>query len=666
MPGFSTILIANRGEIACRILRSAHDLGYRSVAVFSEADADARHVDLADMALCIGPPPATESYLSIANILGAAQRAGADAIHPGYGFLSENEAFATACAEAGITFIGPPPEAIRRMGNKAEAKRLMIAAGVPCVPGYSGEDQSDERLLAEAPKVGFPLLVKAAAGGGGRGMRLVGSMEEFVAALASARSEAKNAFGSDEVILERAVQGARHVEIQVFADSHGACVHLGERDCSVQRRHQKVIEEAPSPAVNADLRARMGAAAVQAAQAIGYVGAGTVEFLLGQDGAFYFLEMNTRLQVEHPVTELCTGLDLVELQLKVAAGEPLPLTQADVALRGHAIEVRLYAEDPYSGFLPQAGPVVAWSPALADGVHTRVDHGLGAAQEITPYYDPMVAKVIAHGDSREDARRRLSRALRETVLLGPPHNKRFLLDVLDHPTFIAGEATTRFVESELDPAVTTAKAPSPGEWALAALLWAAEGRELERSDDPWRSNEGDGFPIELSCGEQRALLAVRLLAPGRASVRGCPGSQGPVEVALLGADGPRRRVAIDGLRERVHAARDGDTLLLERDGALHRFAEVVPRGPADAGPTVGDGTVRSPTIGRLVALPVAVGDAVEPDTVVAIVEAMKIETSLTAGVRGIVATLHLEVGAQVKAKGLLVTIDPEAEPTPAA
>jgi len=657
MPGFSTILIANRGEIACRILRSAHALGYRSVAVFSDADADARHVDLADMAVCIGPAPASESYLSISSLIAAARRAGADAIHPGYGFLSENEAFASACAEAGITFIGPPAEAIQRMGNKAEAKRLMLAAGVPCVPGYSGEDQSDERLLAEAPGVGFPLLVKAAAGGGGRGMRLVESMDDFVGALAQARSEAKNAFGSDEVILERAVIDARHVEIQVFADSHGACLHLGERDCSVQRRHQKVIEEAPSPAVNADLRARMGAAAVQAAQTIGYVGAGTVEFLLGQDGEFYFLEMNTRLQVEHPVTELCTGLDLVELQLKVAAGEPLPLAQADVALRGHAIEVRLYAEDPYNGFLPQAGPVVAWRPALADGVHTRVDHGLNAAQEITPFYDPMVAKVIAHGDSREDARRRVGRALRETVLLGPPHNKRFLLDVLDHPTFIAGEATTRFVESDLEPTVTTAKTPSAGEWALAALLWAAEGRKAERYDDPWRSNEGDGFPLELTCGDVRAILAVRLIAPGRASVGGCPGSQDPVEVALLRADGPRRRVAIDGLRERVHAAHDGETLLLERDGALHRFAEVIPRGRADAGLTPGDGSVRSPTIGRLIALPVAVGDEVEPGTVVAIVEAMKIETSLTAGVRGIVASLHAEVGAQVKARRLLVTID---------
>jgi len=663
MPGFSTLLIANRGEIACRILRSAHALGYRTVAVYSEADADARHVRLADRAICIGPPSASESYLSSQRLLAAARQLGADAIHPGYGFLSENEAFATACAEAGITFIGPPPAAIQSMGNKAHAKRLMIAAGVPCVPGYSGEAQDDARLKAEAENVGYPLLIKAAAGGGGRGMRLVHRAEDFAAALASARSEAINAFASDEVILERAVLDARHVELQVFADTHGRCVHLGERDCSIQRRHQKVIEEAPSPAVSPELRARMGAAAVQAAEAIGYVGAGTVEFLLAGDGDFYFLEMNTRLQVEHPVTELCTGLDLVDLQLRIAAGEPLPIEQKDVQLRGHAIEVRLYAEDPYAGFMPQAGTVVAWHPAPTDGLRTRIDHGLVDGQEITPYYDPMIAKVISHGESRDDARRQLARTLRETVLLGPTHNKRFLLDVLDHPVFVAGEATTRFVESALDPALLTARAAPPGVWALAALLWSYEGRASEDHSDPWRSNAGGGFPLDLRCAQAQARLEVRLSGSRRATICGCPGADEdrPQDVAQLRADGARRRVRIDGVDENVHAARLGDELIIEHDGALYRFSEVIPRGPEDDGPTVGDGKVRSPTIGRLVALPLQVGDSVEPTTVVAVVEAMKIETSLPAGVRGTITEVHAEVGAQVKARRLLVTIEPSAD-----
>ena len=377
---FDKILIANRGEIACRVIASAQALGYRTVAVYSEADRDARHVRLADEALCIGPANATASYLNIGALLDACRRSGADAVHPGYGFLSENSDFARACEDAGITFIGPPVAAIRLMGSKRLSKIAMEEAGVPCVPGYQGEDQSDDTLLREARRIGLPLMIKASAGGGGRGMRVVTDETEIPAQLNSARQEARNSFGNDELILERAVSTPRHVEIQVFGDHHGNVIHLGERDCSVQRRHQKVVEEAPSPALDATLRRRMGEAAVNAARACGYVGAGTVEFLLGADGEFYFLEMNTRLQVEHPVTELVTGQDLVAWQLKVAAGEALPLTQDQVTLTGHAMEVRLYAEDPAQGYLPQTGPVRRWRPASGEGI--RVDHGLREGDQV--------------------------------------------------------------------------------------------------------------------------------------------------------------------------------------------------------------------------------------------------------------------------------------------
>jgi geranyl-CoA carboxylase alpha subunit len=399
MAEFGKILIANRGEIACRIIRSARNLGYRTVAVFSDADAGALHLLQADEAVRIGPPAAKESYLNIDALLEAAKRASADAIHPGYGFLSENASFARACTEAGLVFIGPPASAIESMGNKAKAKTLMASAGIPCLGGYHGADQSNARLTKEARRIGFPLMVKAAAGGGGRGMRLVGAETDLADALARARSEAAGAFGSDELILEQAVTDARHIEFQLFADQHGNVIHLGERECSIQRRFQKVIEEAPSPAMGAELRACMGEAAVAAARAIGYVGAGTIEFLLDASGKFYFLEMNTRLQVEHAVTEAITGVDLVEWQLRTAAGEPLPLQQQHVPFRGHAIEARLYAEDPYAGFMPQSGVLIDWRPAIGEGV--RIDHGLVAGQNVTPFYDPMLAKVIAHGMTRE-------------------------------------------------------------------------------------------------------------------------------------------------------------------------------------------------------------------------------------------------------------------------
>ncbi|TNE38214.1 MAG: acetyl-CoA carboxylase biotin carboxylase subunit [Alphaproteobacteria bacterium] len=445
MPLFSKILIANRGEIACRVIKTAKRLSIKTVAVYSEADAAARHATMADEAVLIGPPSALESYLSIPNIIAAAKKTDADAIHPGYGFLSENADFARACEEAGITFIGPAADVIHLMGNKAAAKRYMTAAGVPCIPGYEGADQSDETLAGEAQKIGFPLMVKAAAGGGGRGMRLVEQEKKLLKSLATARSEAERSFGSGELILEKAILNPRHIEIQVFGDGRGRAVHLYERDCSIQRRHQKVIEEAPSPAVSPDLRERMGRVAAEATAAINYAGAGTFEFLLDDAGNFYFLEMNTRLQVEHPVTEIITDLDLVEWQIRIAAGEDLPLKQADIPLNNHAIEARLYAEDPYKGFLPKPGILTRWQAPEGPGM--RTDHGLLDGVEVTPWYDAMIAKVIGHGKNREEARQNLIKALEQTVDEGLVTNRRFLIHCLEHPEFEKGAATTGFIEA---------------------------------------------------------------------------------------------------------------------------------------------------------------------------------------------------------------------------
>lgn len=444
---FETILVANRGEIALRIMRSCRRLGYRTVAVYSEADAQAPHVAAADAAVCIGAARAQDSYLCIPRILDAARASGAQALHPGYGFLSERAEFAQAVLDAGLVFIGPSPSSIAAMGNKRAAKRRMLAAGVPCIPGHDGADTRDDELQAAAAAIGLPVMIKAAAGGGGRGMRRVAHDTELAAAIASARAEAQKFFGSGELLVEKAVDDGRHVEIQVFGDSHGNLVHLGERDCSVQRRNQKLIEESPSPAVDAPLRERMGAAAIAAARAVNYVGAGTVEFMLAPDGQFYFLEMNTRLQVEHPVTEMIYDLDMVEWQLRVARGESLPLSQAqiDARRRGWAIEVRLCAEDPARNFLPQTGRVTCWSYPKADGL--RIDHGLAEGITVSPYYDSMLGKLIAHGADRDEARLRLVALLENTVLTGIHTNRSFLMEVLAHPAFCAGEVTTGFISA---------------------------------------------------------------------------------------------------------------------------------------------------------------------------------------------------------------------------
>ncbi|MCW5657046.1 MAG: acetyl-CoA carboxylase biotin carboxylase subunit [Burkholderiaceae bacterium] len=652
---FHKVLVANRGEIACRIMRTARAQGYRTVAVHSEADAGALHVRQADEALCIGPPPVRESYLDIDAVLRAAAASGADAIHPGYGFLSENAAFARAVQEAGLVFIGPDPHAIEQMGNKAAAKRLMLAAGVPCVPGYQGSDQSDAVLLGQAREIGAPIMVKAAAGGGGRGMRLVHDLADLPDALTRARSEAANAFGSDELILERAVIEPRHVEVQVFGDRHGNIIHLGERDCSVQRRHQKVFEEAPSPAVDAALRERMGAAAVTAARAVGYVGAGTVEFLLDREGRFYFLEMNTRLQVEHPVTECITGLDLVAWQLAVARGEPLPLTQAQVRFDGHAIEVRLYAEDPAADFLPQSGAVVLWQPPAGAGV--RVDHGLAPGQAISPFYDPMIAKVIAHGATRDEARRRLVGALAATRVLGLPTNLGFLADAAAHPEFAAGAATTAFIGRHFGPEALQAAAPDSRMLAVAAAL-VFDASAFRGTQAGFRSNGPARWPLVLGVGESRTPVHVTMLGGGCMRVE-CPqGAEHAVD--LLGGAGEERRIAVDGLQTTATAVLAGGRLhlaLLGRSCVVDDLTYAPPQS-ADA---AGEAAVLAPMNGRLLAVLVAVGERVTKGQRVAVLEAMKMEHQLVARRDGVVERVGAAVGEQLAQRALVVRLADAAE-----
>ncbi|MCW5752763.1 MAG: acetyl-CoA carboxylase biotin carboxylase subunit [Alphaproteobacteria bacterium] len=651
---FSKVLIANRGEIACRVARSVRALGLRSVAIYSEADAGALHVDACDEAVAIGGTEARQSYLNIDAILEAARRSGADAIHPGYGFLSENELFASACNEAGLVFIGPPPSAIRAMGNKAAAKRLMIEAGVPCVPGYEGQDQSEATMLAEAARIGYPVMVKAAAGGGGRGMRLVAGAGEMARALAGARSEAESAFGSGELILEKAVAEPRHVEIQVFADRHGNVIHLGERDCSIQRRHQKVIEEAPSPAVSTELREAMGEAAVQAARAIDYVGAGTVEFLLDGSGRFYFLEMNTRLQVEHPVTEMITGLDLVALQIDVAAGHRLPLEQHQLRLQGHAIEARLYAEDPARGFLPQSGWVELWAPAEGAGI--RIDHGLKSRQEITPYYDPMIAKVIAHGRSREEARRRLIRALEDTAVFGPATNRRFLCDILAHDEFAKGAATTGFIARHFPPAVLGGGTADEGLPVLAAALlaWQRTG-DRDALAAGWRSTGPADWPLRLEAEGIRTDLRVSMIEPRRMRV-----SQGETgrEVRLVEIGEDRVRFEIDGLRRDARLLFRGERIFLACGRRSACFEETLhrARGRAEAG---SDGRVAAPMNGRIVTVLARPGATVRRGERLLVLEAMKMQHEITAQVAGTVARVEVREGDQVATRQLLVEITPE-------
>ncbi len=653
MTRFSKILVANRGEIALRVIRSARALGYRTVAVFSSADADAQHVHQADQAVWIGEALPAQSYLCIEAIVQAAQRSGADAVHPGYGFLAENAAFAQACRDAGLVFIGPSPESIRAMGDKAGAKRLMELARVPCIPGYQGVDQSPQVLLAEAARIGYPVMIKATKGGGGRGMRLVHTEQEFPELLRRAQSEASNAFGDGTVILERAIVEPRHIEIQVFGDRHGNAIHLGERDCSVQRRHQKVIEEAPSPAVDAALRERMGAAAVAAVRAIGYEGAGTLEFLLDRRGDFYFMEMNTRLQVEHPVTEAITGLDLVEWQLRVAAGEALPLRQEQVRFQGHAIEVRLCAEDAHKGFLPQSGSMRRWQ--VPAGI--RVEHALQSGSVIPPYYDSMIAKLVAHGADREEARRRLLYGVQDLVALGLTTNQEFLGRCLTHPVFVAGGATTAFIARHGQELLTVDPIVQRRAVVLASwLLHETAGEARSRDHRPLTH----ALPVGMSFMLDGVAQSVRVaqLASHRFAID-IDGEQHALEVVSV--DEHTARCIVDGVIEGLALAREGPILWLCHEGRTHQVTDLTRAVGVRLGETGGDGSVRASMNGRVVAVMVAVGQRVEAGEPVFTLEAMKMEHVHNASVDGVVTALHGVVGDQLTSGRLVAEIRPAAQ-----
>jgi len=645
---FFRILVANRGEIALRIMRTARRLGYGVVAVYSDADRDALHVREADQAVRIGEALPAQSYLRIDAIIAAAKASGASAIHPGYGFLAENKDFAQACRDAGLVFIGPSPEAIRAMGNKAGAKDIMQKAGVPVVPGYQGADQSDAVMLAEARKIGFPVMIKAVAGGGGRGMRLVPDAASFPDALRSARSEAQGAFGDASVILERAIVDPRHIEIQVFGDRYGNAIHLGERDCSVQRRHQKLIEEAPSPKVTPELRTRMGAVAVSAVKSIGYEGAGTLEFLLDPAGEFYFMEMNTRLQVEHPVTEAITGLDLVELQLRIAAGEPLGIRQEDVKFSGHAIEVRLCSEDAGHEFMPQSGKMALWQ--VPDGV--RVEHALQSGSEIPPFYDSMIAKIISHGADRNEARGRLICGLEQTAAFGVTTNQGFLISCLRHPGFAKGEATTAFIGNHRDELLAP-RANANAEAALAALLLYVTNPHAP----PWRSGRSlaAAFPLTMRIDLGHGVHEVDIVR-GRDGgyVAAVDSSELRFEIDELGRDAIRFRT--DGMMESARFLRDGDRLYLLHRGTTIAVRDLTLAAPTSAAAAGGDGKVRAAMNGRVVAVLVKPGEQVTLGQPVMTLEAMKMEHVHTAGVAGTVSAIDVAEGEQVTTGRIVVEI----------
>lgn len=655
---FDTLLIANRGEIACRIIRTARRLGIRSIAVYSEADADAQHVRLADAAYPIGGPRPQESYLRGDAILEVARSAGAQAIHPGYGFLSENADFADAVEAAGLTFVGPSSASMRKMGSKAGAKDLMAAAGVPVVPGYTGEDQSQATLAREAARIGFPLMIKAAHGGGGKGMRIVRALDEFIPNLESCQREARGAFGRDRVLLERYIESPRHIEIQVFGDVHGDVIHLNERECSAQRRYQKVFEESPSPFLTPELRAAMGEAAVLAARAIDYANAGTVEFIVDPAGHFYFMEINTRLQVEHPVTELTTGLDLVEWQLRIAAGNRLPLAQDEVPRIGHAIEVRLYAEDPDAGFLPGSG-VLRTLRLPAPSAHVRVDSGVVEGDAVTIFYDPMIAKLIVWDEDRPRALARLREALAQCRIVGPKSNIEFLERLVRHPAIVEATIDTGYLDRHLDAFVSPADAaPSPRLVAAAAIAQLLG--EASQVDDasPWAANDG----WRVGAAAARALMFEHRGQPVAVTVSGAGDDRvvhGPAgAIAVSGArlvdgvlsarfDGSSARIAV--------AAGAADIVVHDGQGRLdlRRVAGARRSAGADA---AGDDRVRAPMPGRIVAVQVAAGDTVVAGQPLLVMEAMKMELALKAPRDGSVAELRAVVGEFVEADAVLAVL----------
>ncbi|MDP3162361.1 MAG: acetyl/propionyl/methylcrotonyl-CoA carboxylase subunit alpha [Reyranella sp.] len=666
---FSKILIANRGEIACRVIKTARRLGIKTVAVYSDADRGARHVAMADEAIHIGPSPARESYLLADRIIDAARRTGAEAIHPGYGFLSENAGFAEACAKAGLVFIGPPPAAIRAMGSKSEAKKIMEKAKVPLVPGYHGDDQSPDLLAKEAARIGFPVLIKASAGGGGKGMRVVEEQAKFADALAGAKREAKAAFADDHVLVEKYLTRPRHIEIQVFADGHGSCLYLFERDCSIQRRHQKVIEEAPAPNMDPARRKAMGEAAVAAAKAIGYQGAGTVEFIADQDGTFFFMEMNTRLQVEHPVTEAITGQDLVEWQLVVAAGGRMPLTQDQLRIHGHAVEVRLYAEDPVRNFLPSTGTLVHLK-LPQENPHVRVDTGVRQGDTVTPFYDPMIAKVIVHDRDRASAMRRMAVLMGETEVVGVATNAALLKALCSHPAFVGGEIDTGFIERHR---TTLFPAPAPADdraFAIATLArlveWQDRAPTAGDPHSPW--NEQNGFrlldeghdEVRWKDGERDVTVIARRRRDGGLSLELPGGAQearvrraedGRLAIVLAGDTFVAtvvRRAAIDG----------GVDYTLFSDGGSRRLRLVDPfdlamyeaAGAAEA-------TVRAPLPGKIIDLRVKAGDTVSKGQPLLVLEAMKMEHTLAAPADGTIKSVRYAVGEQVAEGAELVEFE---------
>jgi geranyl-CoA carboxylase alpha subunit len=667
---FDKILIANRGEIAVRVIKTAKSLGYKTVAVYSDADVNAPHVALADEAVNIGTAPVGESYLSASKIIAAAKLTSAGAIHPGYGFLSENSRFANECEVEGIEFIGPPSAAIDLMGSKRLSKIAMQKASVPCIPGYEGKEQDLKTLVQEAKKIGFPIMVKASAGGGGRGMRLVHEASELEAQIKTARSEAENAFGDGELILEKAVIDARHIEIQVFADKHGNVVYLGERDCSIQRRHQKVVEEAPSPFVDEVLRQKMGASAVQAAKSCNYVGAGTVEFLVDDQKNFYFLEMNTRLQVEHPVTELITGTDLVAWQLNVAAGQKLPLQQNEIKLSGHAMEVRLYAEDPANNFMPQTGPIHRWTPAENDG--TRIDSGISTTtaenkettQVVSPFYDPMLAKIIAYGENREEARRRLIRAVEESTLFGVTVNNNFLCEVLSTPSFITGDATTGFIGNDFNNNTSLSpKKPSSIACGLSALvsylkLGTKNGQNQDHAHalSGWSNTGHSPWPYHLKSGEHKWRL--NLEQKGDHYVITDNESDETINIELIFINSDTLCYVYQGIRQRCiyHVA---DEKIFLRRGSEYFSFEDYTHSEKITEDKVGSGQVTASMDGAIIDVLAVEGHHVEKGQTLVMLEAMKMEHPLKADVSGIIESVNITTGDQVKLRQLLVTITAE-------
>ncbi len=666
---FDTILIANRGEIACRIIRTAREMGLRTVAVYSEADRDAQHVKLADAARAIGPSPAADSYLNIEAILEAAKSEGADAIHPGYGFLAENAGFAEACAEANFVFIGPSVEAIRMMGSKSAAKKIMSKAGIPLVGGYHGRTQTFEALSKAADEIGYPVMLKASAGGGGKGMRIVRGKKDFKAALDSAKREAKSAFGDDTMLIEKFIARSRHIEVQIFADRDGNAIHLFERDCSIQRRHQKIIEEAPAPHMTDERRAEMGAVAIAAAKAIDYLGAGTVEFIVEPDGAFYFMEMNTRLQVEHPVTEMILGLDLVEWQIRVAAGEPLPLAQDQISAAGHAIEARIYAEDPARDFLPATGRLdhLAFPP---DDGHVRVDTGVGAGDEISIHYDPMIAKLIVWDHDRRSAIRRLGKALAATQIVGLTTNMGLLRAVAGHPAFVEGRADTGFIERYREELLPPPEPASDTVLALAALaIVLAQARSAveraARSSDPyspwrrgdgWRLNDDAYTELRFADGDAEALITVHY-RPGF-YILDLPGGSVEASGALDSMGGLSAEIA--GVKYQATMVRIDQQLTIITETGLRTFG-VVDTLAGIADHEILGGSLTAPMPGKIIAVNVKPGAAVARGEALMVLEAMKMEHTIAAPADGLVTEIHFKPGEQVDEGTELIAFEADME-----